>query len=487
MSGRRDLRDVSLAAGRHLVSVVAGLATIPLVAHHLGAEGLGAWALLGTTAFMLGASDLGLGLSAQRAQLAGRDVEPVVETALTLVSLLAPLLALGGWWLTGLAAPEGAAAGDFYLGAAIALGGGGLGALGHPLRALLVAAGEMRALTRLRVTAAAFQVVGTAVGLWCLPRLATVAAIVACALTAEAYGIVRLTRSRGVRLRWRLGSLRRVPGYLREGGAGLAIDLGGLVASRADVLVLAVVARETAEPLLLVAAYGVAARLVDQSYTVAKQTSAALLPRLGPGADAPGTVRRGTAIMGALVGGGMVALATCGQPWMILWAGEAGAQPEAQRVLTWLAVAALVQAAHEVAAASVTMAAESPWSSAGPIVAGHAANVAVTWAGASTFGVEAIAGGHLAGALVTAGLIWPRARRLHRWDGAAVLRCLAPQGAAVAAALLVASVMPRGTWLTAGVSALVIVAAGLAAAWAAFAPRVPRVPRVPRPDGSSSL
>ena len=66
----------------------------------------------------------------------------------------------------------------------------------------------------------------------------------------------------------------------------------------------------------------------------------------------------------------MVALVTFGRPWMRAWAGEAGSRPETHLALVLLASAAVIVALHEVAAASVTVAADSPWEAAGPIVAG---------------------------------------------------------------------------------------------------------------------
>jgi len=466
VSGRRDVIDVALAAGRHLAAVAAGLLTVPLVAHHLGAEGLGAWAILGTTAFMLGAADLGLGLAAQRAWLAD-DRERTAEAlagGLTLAITLGPALALAGWFATD-AIADGPHAVDLPLATAIALVGGVAGAYAQPLRCLLVAAADMAALARIRIATSAVQVLGTAIGLAFAPRLTTVACALAASLLVEAVALAVRVRRLGAALplRPRVSALLPALRYVREGGAGLAINLGGLVATRADVWVLATLVVGP-EPLAAVAAYGVAARLVDQSYTVAKQTSAALLPRLRSNAEGAATLVRGTAIMGALVGGGMIALVAFGGSWIRAWAGEAGARPETQLTLWLLASAAVILALHEVAAASLTVAAASPWQAAGPIVAGHALNLVVTLAGAPRFGLMAVAGGHVLGAALTAAMIWPRVLRLHRWGLRDLLLLLRAPVASLAAAAATALSLPAEGLLQCAGGAIATVAAGVVAA-----------------------
>lgn len=56
---------------RHLVSLLVGVLTVGLVARRLGAEGLGAWALLGVVGFLVGLCDLGLSVGVSRAVLGG--------------------------------------------------------------------------------------------------------------------------------------------------------------------------------------------------------------------------------------------------------------------------------------------------------------------------------------------------------------------------------------------------------------------------------
>ena len=77
-----------------------------------------------------------------------------------------------------------------------------------------------------------------------------------------------------------------------DGSAGLAIAFAGTLAVRIDLLVLVRHA-----PLAAVATYGIALRAVDQSYLLAKQTSSALLPRLGARAERSEMVTLGTACL----------------------------------------------------------------------------------------------------------------------------------------------------------------------------------------------
>lgn len=268
-------------------------------------------------------------------------------------------------------------------------------------------------------------------------------------------------------------ALSELRGWLKEGGAALAINVGGLAAARADVVVLAAVAARASdtEALAIVGAYGVASRAVDQAFGLAKQTSTALLGRLGGrmGAEArESTLRRGTAVVSAVVSSGMVGLAAFGQPLLELWAGPVAARPEATVALWLLAAGAVISSFHEVAAAGLMMSARSAWTTAVPLAVGYGVNLVVTVLGAPLLGAVAIAGGHVVGSLITGTMVWWAWRRLER--GTAVLRCLAPGLATLLASFGTAMAIKHlhGA-LPLATSLLAIAATGLAGLFAALA------------------
>jgi O-antigen/teichoic acid export membrane protein len=217
---------------------------------------------------------------------------------------------------------------------------------------------------------------------------------------------------------------------LRDGSASLAINLASAAAVRIDVFILARVS-----PLAIVAAYGVASRAVDQSYVLAKQASAALLPRLGDPRQRGHATELGTAVLGGLGASGLVALALCGTPLLVAWAGPVAAAPSAKIALALLASAAVVMASVEVASSTVTLGARTAWSAAVPIVLGATVNVVISVAGASSFGVWAVAGGTLIGNTLLALLMWRGARSLLGWSVPRVAKALAPVAAAGLSAL----------------------------------------------------
>jgi O-antigen/teichoic acid export membrane protein len=432
----RLAKDILAAGLRHASSIVAGILTVALVARASGPDALGAWAMMATMGLLLSLCDLGLTTAVHRAAVAadpGRT-RRMVGLALLATVILSPIAALGSYaFLRDIpgASPELVA--DASRALVLVLAGGVAGALAAPYRAFVVVRGGMPALARARALGALLQVGVTAGGL-----------ALTSSLLAPALGmLLGLSVEGALTLRAALAIDRELPRRpvlpasgaelwtaLRDGSASLAINLAGAAAVRIDVFILARVS-----PLAIVAAYGVASRAVDQSYVLAKQASAALLPRLGDPRQRGHATELGTAVLGGLGASGLVALALCGTPLLVAWAGPVAAAPSAKIALALLASAAVVMASVEVASSTVTLGARTAWSAAVPIVLGATVNVVISVAGASSFGVWAVAGGTLIGNTLLALLMWRGARSLLGWSVPRVAKALAPVAAAGLSAL----------------------------------------------------
>lgn len=430
-AGRRTASAIVSAGLRHFAGAAAGLIVIPLVGRKLGAEALGAWALLGTGSFLIGIADLGLSTAVQRAAVRPdhQATHRAVALSLLAIALVAPLAAFGSFFVL-LDIPASSAALRASLPAAgfTVLVAGCIGAIAFPFRGFTLARGGVGGLARARSAASAAQVAVTWGGLHLSPSLLAPAAGLLAAALIETSLTVRAARAIDPEipllpvLPRDLAELRTA---LRDGSASLAINLGALLALRFDVVILSRVC-----PLAVVAAYGVGSRAVDQSFTIAKQVSAALLPRLGDPKARESAVRLGTALLGGLVASGMAALSLGGQGLLVAWAGPVAEQPETAISLALLAAAAVIAAGHEIASAALMLGSTTPWSSAGPIITGYAVNVAFSLAFAQRWGVWAVAGGTLLGNALTSVLLWGRARRLLAWSMGAVAGALAPAAAA---------------------------------------------------------
>ncbi len=425
-----------LAAVRHLVSALAGLITIPLVARALGTDALGLWALIGTAAFALGLADLGLGVAVQRATARGDDAEvrKTIGIGVTAVLLVGPIIsALSYACLLDLpnAAPELLA--DARRAAQIAFVGGVIGALAYPYRGFLVVRGALKGLATVRALAVVLQVVVTWFGLRAWHSLVAPALGLFVAATIETLGSALAARALDRRIPlWPVApeSPAALYAVLREGAGSLAVNVSAILALRFDIVILSRLC-----PLATVAAYGVASRVVDQSFTLAKQTSLALLPRLADRADRARAVRVGTALLGGAVASGMAAMNTQGREVLVAWAGDVARQPETWIALALLSMAAVFAASHEVAAATLTLAGGSTWDAALPLALGYIVNLLLSVSLASRLGVVAVAGGTLLGNAATSVALWHRARVLLAWRVRAVASALAPVGAGAVVAL----------------------------------------------------
>ncbi|HVZ72982.1 MAG TPA: hypothetical protein VHJ20_11450 [Polyangia bacterium] len=461
--------DFALAAARHLAAVAAGLLTFPLIAHHVGADGLGAWGVLGSATFLLGLIDLGLPVAVQRAATRRRDREArlLVRYSVAVILTLALPVCLLSWFLLGeIPRMSPALAHDFRRAVPIALAGGLIGSLGSTTRALLLVRGALRPLATARALASLTQVAATAGILWIVPSLTGAAVALFLSLSLEVSIVLWAARRIEPRLSLRplwLGPTRLRRRALAESGAALAINVAVAGALRADVLILS-----ASYPLATVAAYMVAARGVDQIFSTAKQMTSALMHRLGRAEGRASAVRLGTAGLGATVAATMVAAAYFGQPALQLWVGAAAALPVTSVVLALLGAAACVAALEEMPASAVCLTDRSAWRAARSILLGHSTNVLLSLVGARWLGAWSVAAATIVGNVVVAVLIWRDARRLLLWTRAEVARALAPAFAAAVAALLagqaLSALAPRGlaALLTCGAAT---VAAGGLGAW----------------------
>lgn len=432
----RLAKDIVAAGLRHASSIVAGILTVALVARVSGPDALGAWAMMAAMGLLLSLCDLGLTTAVQRAGVAADPAKTrrMVGLALLATMILSPVAALGSYaFLRDIPGASPEILTDASRALVLVLAGGVGGALAAPYRAFVVVRGGMQALARARALGAFLQVIVTAAGLSLTSSLLAPALGMLLGLSVE--GILTLRAALAIDRELPRRPLLPTSGAelwsaLRDGSASLAINLAGAAAVRIDVFILAQVA-----PLAVVAAYGVASRAVDQSYVLAKQASAALLPRLGDPRQRGRATELGTAVLGGLGASGLIALALCGTPLLVAWAGPVAASPPASIALSLLAAAAVVMASVEVASSTLTLGGRTAWSAAVPIVLGATVKVIVSVAGASSFGVWAIAGGTVIGNLLLAALMWRGARSLLGWSAGKLARSLAPVASTAAAAL----------------------------------------------------
>ncbi|HYI02933.1 hypothetical protein [Hyalangium sp.] len=423
--------DFLSMCARHAAQTVAGLLTISLVVHSLGPEGLGAWALLGTTSFLVGLSDLGLSNAVLRAAARPDDAvtRRLVRLTMGVVLIVCPCMSLGAYLLLlRLPASMGTLQAELTHAALPALTAGLVGSLGAPLRALLLMRGAFTSLAWARAAASTAQVTLTAGGLALAPSLLAPALGLLAGAGIEALLLTRAARQLDPDLELRPGWPREsseVHDAFRQGMAALAINVGVAAAIRADVFILSAYL-----PLSTVGAYQVASRSIDQIFSLAKQSSGWLLHRLGDPDGRPGAMRLGTAVLGGLVTSGVVALALDGSALLGAWVGPLAQDRVVGVAVALLGTAAIIAAAEEIASAALTVSSTSTWDVARPMLLGNALNIAVSLAGVRYFGVWGVAGGTVCGNLLIALLIWRKARALVGWRAQEIAWTLAPIGTA---------------------------------------------------------
>lgn len=466
---RKTLIELIVGGGRQAAAAFVGLLIYPLIARVLSAELLGAWALVSTAGFLLGLADLGLTTAVHRAAVTPdrERARRTVAFALFIILAVTPFFIAVSYFFLIDAPNLEAMIGPSARGAIAAVFAGGVTlTIASPYRGFLIARGGVGKVAAARAVGAAVQLV------------VTIAAIsVERSLRAPALGFLvgafadlALTLRAASAMDPQILARPRLPKDRREliadahnGAAALVINIAVTVALRVDVFVLSRVA-----PLAAVAAYGVAGRAVDVSYVLAKQSTVALMPRLGDPEKREAAVRVGIGVFGGVVAAGMIALALVGQPLLVAWVGPLAAGPLTDQTLKLLAIGAVLQAAIDVPASMLTLGGRTAWAAALPIAVGGAANIAVSVLGAPHYGALAIAGSTVVGNTITALLVWASARRMLAWGRIAVARAfLPPLAAGISAALvawLLASFAARGL-----LQSLAACAASLAAAGAVLA------------------
>ncbi|NOK18556.1 lipopolysaccharide biosynthesis protein [Corallococcus carmarthensis] len=452
--------DLLSTCARHVAQIAAGLVTVALVVRMLGPESLGAWTVLGTTGFLLGLSDLGLSVVVQRTAARPDDdaTRQILRLTVLVVTVVCPCLGAGAYaLLLQLPSATEAIRADIARAALPVLAAGWAGSLASPFRSFLLMRGAFTALAWARATAAAIQVGLTVVLLITSRSLFGPAMGVLMGSVAELLLLAVASRRMDPHVDFRPGwpaDKARVRDAFREGAGALAMNIGVAAAVRADVFILT-----TAASLSMVGAYQVASRAVEQILASGKLLSGWLLHRLGNPERRADALRLGTAVMGALVSSGVIALAFDGTALLEAWVGGLAHERVTALAVGLLGMAAIIAASEEVASVTLTVSGATPWDVANPVMLGHALNVAVSVLGVGYAGVWAVAGGTVCGNALIAVMVWRKLGALLQWRFRDVLRTLAPAGAAGLVALAagwgLAPLAARGPLVSALICSLV--------------------------------
>jgi len=441
MSLTRGLaRDAVASVVRHAVAVVAGVVSVPILARSLGAERLGFWSFLGTVAFLLSMADLGLNSATLRAA-AGHDAQHA-RTVARLSGWVAaaigiPVAVGAAYWLTSIAErlPEENRA-DARQAVMIALVGGMIAAVSQPVRSYAQGQGYLVKLAWARAVAVATQFGVTVTGLWLGYSLRAVAVGLLLGATVEAIAGAWAARD-GIRPKG-LPAREHHREIIRTAGAGMMTNLAVVLAVRMDLLVL-----ERITNLGTIGAYSVAQRIVDQGFTLVKQLSSALVPRLGArGENRDATIALGTMILGALAGAPFAALAVAGRPLVVMWAGPAVDQPILGLALGFYALSAMLVGLETVATSAISLGGNA-MAAARYVMIASLVNVLVSVVGGFLLGPWAVAAGTAAGSLVCTVLVWRATRAAQRWSWAQVTATMMPPVSGMAASALLAFWLSR--------------------------------------------
>ncbi len=428
-SSDRTLVKRLLGGGAQQIGAfVAQLFTLPVIAHYLDGDRMGAWALLGAAGFLVGFVDLGLATAVQRSAVTDDDerTRRLVGLSISTQLLLLPLFVLAAFFfLTDLPGAPGAVQREATPTAVLVLAGGALLGLGQPYRMFVFARGGVRQIATARTAGAVTQVVVLVGGFATYRSSLLVPGAAYVIFNCVDFGLtVYAARAMDRRLPLRPRRPRgrdEVLGAFRDGAAAFSLNLAVTAALRIDLFVLSSVA-----PLALVGTYQVAGRTIDMAYILAKQTTVAIMRDLGRSEARVRAVRVGTAVFGGVVTSGMAAVALVGQPFLVLLFNEHAAGQTAAVVLSLLATAAIVMSLYEVASSMVMLGAPTAWSCAVPIITGSLLNLAISVSLAPRYGVWAVAGSTLIGNAVTFALMWRQAHRILGWSAGQVARTLAP-------------------------------------------------------------
>jgi O-antigen/teichoic acid export membrane protein len=433
------LRDLLGGGLRQIFAALGGLVTFAVIARVLERDALGAWQLLGATAFFVGFADLGLSTAVERASVRNdpERTRRTVALALSVMSLVIPLAAMLSYTLV-LDVPKGAERirPEIKSAGLITVAAGALFAWGQPYRFFAVAKGRLRSIAGARMVGSATQALLTIGLVQLTPRVIAPAIGLLLGSLVETALTLRAARSIDpqIPLLPRLGCDRaEVRAALRDGAAGFTVNLAAATALRVDLLVISRVAN-----LATVAAYAAGGRAVELAFLISKQSVVALTPRLGRKAERAAATRLGTLVFAGVIAAGMAALSVVGQGLIVLWAGPVAEGSIPAVAMSVLGLGAFIASTFEVASSTVLLGGRSGWDGAIPFVIGSGINLAISLALSPRFGIWAVAWSTVIGNLVTAALTWRAAMRMLRWslrDVAALLaRAAAPGIAALAVA-----------------------------------------------------
>jgi O-antigen/teichoic acid export membrane protein len=399
-------RLIVAAMARQFAGMLATIVTVPIIAHKLGADALGAWVLVISGAMVVQLSDLGLSTAVRRAIVAGDDERALRSLSRALKSALVVGFAgvFFARFLIGDVEGVGGASAALWILPIAAW----LLAIALPLHSYVLSYGGVVGLAWTRGASCVVQVALTLAALHWFPGL------VAPALGVLAGALIEIVLLVWLALRHkpatRRATLKLVASDwrsdLRDGSAALMINAAVYATVRIDALVLARIS-----PLAVVASYCVAGRIVDQSYVLAKQVSSGLLPLFRHEEERYRALQLGTTVLTGLVTPGMIALALLGGPLLVLWAGSAGATDIAMIAVALLGFAAILAAFGEVACSLLTHTAGSAWAGAVPVSLGAAVNVVLTLILAPIAGFWGAACATILGAATTMSYVWIRVAR----------------------------------------------------------------------------
>jgi O-antigen/teichoic acid export membrane protein len=421
-------RDAIASVARHIVTVIAGVVSVPILARSLGAERLGFWSFLGTTAFVLALTDLGLNTATLRAA-AGTDpaharrVARLATWVTALVGLPAAAASVPWLWSVAEKLPEENRP-DAHVAILIAMCGGVINAVSQPIRSYAQGQGYLVRLAWARAAGVLVQFAVMVTGLLLGYSLRAVAAGFVVGTTLE--GLLGMwAASDGVKAKGLPGREHKRE-IIRVAGAGMMTNLAVVFAVRMDILVL-----ERVTNLATIGAYSVGQRIVDQGFTVVKQISAALIPRLGTRSENRGaTIALGTMTMGVLAGAPLAALAVAGRELIVLWAGPAVDQPILQAALVFFSISAMLVSVETVATSGMSVGGNAV-TAARYVSMGALTNVVLSLAGGFTLGPWAVAAATATGSLVVTVLVWRATRKALDWSWSQVWAALSPPLAAI--------------------------------------------------------
>jgi O-antigen/teichoic acid export membrane protein len=394
-------RLIVAAMARQFAGMLATIVTVPIIAHKLGADALGAWVLAISGAMLVQLSDLGLSTAVRRAILAGDDQRALRSLARAIKSavMVGGLAIFVARFLIGeIDGVAGAEAVLWLLPLAA-----WLMAIALPLHSYVLSYGGVVGLAWTRVISCAVQVSLTLAALQWFEGLAAPALGVLAGALVELCFLIWMTSRIKPEIAHRAIIGNEWRSDMNDASAALVINAAVFATVRIDALVLARIS-----PLAVVASYCIAGRVVDQSYVLAKQVSSGLLPLLRNQDERARTLEIGTTVLTGAVAPGMIALAILGAPLLSLWAGAAGATEIAMISVALLGLAAIAAAFGEMACSVLTHTASSAWSGAIPVSCGAIVNVVLTLCFAPSFGFWGAALGTLAGAFTTATYVWYR-------------------------------------------------------------------------------